>query len=98
QIAERTISQELSIRDGVGQLFRLLPASMKREVVEFGISNARIRDGFENFLAYCKDNEIEFYVTSGGIDFFVYPILERFGIAANHIYCNGSDFSGERIE
>ncbi|MBD2869708.1 2-hydroxy-3-keto-5-methylthiopentenyl-1-phosphate phosphatase [Paenibacillus arenilitoris] len=97
-IAERTIAQELSIKEGVGQLFRLLPASMEKEVVEFGITNARIRDGFEAFLTYCKENRIEFYVTSGGIDFFVYPILERFGIAADHIYCNGSDFSGDRIE
>jgi 2-hydroxy-3-keto-5-methylthiopentenyl-1-phosphate phosphatase len=98
KIAEQTISQELTIKDGVGQLFRLLPASMQEEVVAFSISNARIRDGFTDFLAYCKEQQIEFYVTSGGIDFFVYPILEQFGIPSDHIYCNGSDFSGETIE
>ncbi|MGM0880417.1 MAG: 2-hydroxy-3-keto-5-methylthiopentenyl-1-phosphate phosphatase [Bacillota bacterium] len=98
KIAEQTISQELTIKDGVGQLFRLLPASMQKEVVDFSISNARIRDGFASFLAYCKEQQIEFYVTSGGIDFFVYPILEPYGIPSDHIYCNGSDFSGERIE
>lgn len=98
KIAEQTISQELTIKDGVGQLFHLLPASMKKEVVDFSISNARIRDGFASFLSYCKEQQIEFYVTSGGIDFFVYPILEPFGIPNDHIYCNGSDFSGERIE
>jgi 2-hydroxy-3-keto-5-methylthiopentenyl-1-phosphate phosphatase len=98
KIAEQTISQELTIKDGVGQLFRLLPASMQKEVIAFSISNARIREGFSDFLAYCKELEIEFYVTSGGIDFFVYPILEQFGIPSDHIYCNGSDFSGERIE
>ncbi|OBZ17524.1 2-hydroxy-3-keto-5-methylthiopentenyl-1-phosphate phosphatase [Bacillus sp. FJAT-26390] len=98
KIAEQTISQELTIKDGVGQLFRLLPASMQEEVVAFSISNARIRDGFTDFLAYCKEQQIEFYVTSGGIDFFVYPILEQFGIPSDHIYCNGSDFSGESIE
>ncbi len=98
RIAERTIAQEISIKEGVGQLFRLLPASMEKEVVEFGISNARIREGFTSFLTYCKEHQIEFYVTSGGIDFFVYPILERFGIARDHIYCNGGDFSGDQIE
>jgi len=97
-IAERVISQEMSIQEGVGQMFRLLPSSMQKEVVEFGISNARIRDGFADLLAYCKEEQIEFYVTSGGIDFFVYPILEPFGIPQDHIYCNGSDFSGDRIE
>lgn len=98
KIAEQTISQELSIKDGVGQLFRLLPASKQKEVIAFGISNARIREGFSDFLAYCRENQIEFFVTSGGIDFFVYPILEQFGIPSDHIYCNGSDFTGERIE
>lgn len=98
KIAEQTIAQELTIKDGVGQLFHLLPASMQREVVDFSISNARIRDGFAEFLQYCKEQQIEFYVTSGGINFFIYPILEPFGIPFDHIYCNGSDFSGETIE
>lgn len=98
EIAERTIATELSIQEGVGAMFRLLPSSLKDEVISYGISNVRIREGFADFLAYCKANDIEFYVTSGGIDFFVYPVLEKFDIARDHIYCNGSDFSGERIE
>jgi len=98
KLVEQTISQQISIQEGVGALFRLLPSFMEREVVDFGVSNAVIRDGFAAFLAFCKAQNIEFYVTSGGIDFFVYPILEPFGIPHNHIYCNGSDFSGERIE
>ncbi|CAM4401204.1 2-hydroxy-3-keto-5-methylthiopentenyl-1-phosphate phosphatase [Paenibacillus endophyticus] len=98
RIAEQTIAQEISIKDGVGQLFRLLPSSMQEEVIAFSISNARIREGFAEFLAYCAEQHIEFYVTSGGIDFFVYPILEAFHIPIDHIYCNSSDFSGDRIE
>lgn len=97
-IVERIVSEELSIRDGVGQLFHLLPASMQQEVIDYSITNARIRDGFPELLAYCKEQEIEFYVTSGGIDFFVYPILEQFGIPQDHIYCNSSDFTGETIK
>lgn len=97
-IAEKTIATELSIKDGVGRLFRLLPSSLQKEVIDFSISNARIREGFADFLGYCKQHDIEFYVTSGGIDFFVYPILEPFQIPRDHIYCNSSDFGGERIE
>ncbi|MFD0586959.1 2-hydroxy-3-keto-5-methylthiopentenyl-1-phosphate phosphatase [Paenibacillus sp. GCM10027627] len=97
-IAERTISTELSIQEGVGALFHLLPSSKQEEVVSYGVSNVRIREGFGQFLDYCKENDIEFYVTSGGIDFFVYPVLEQFNIAKDHIFCNGSDFSGQRIE
>ncbi|MFD1955682.1 2-hydroxy-3-keto-5-methylthiopentenyl-1-phosphate phosphatase [Paenibacillus thailandensis] len=97
-IAEQVLAQQISIRDGVGRMFRLLPASLKEQVVDYGISNVRIREGFAELLAYAKEAGIDFYVTSGGIDFFVYPVLERFGIPTNHIFCNGSDFSGERIE
>ncbi|ANY68923.1 2-hydroxy-3-keto-5-methylthiopentenyl-1-phosphate phosphatase [Paenibacillus sp. BIHB 4019] len=97
-IVEQTISQQISIREGVGKLFRLLPSSMQKEVVHFGITNALIREGFGEFLSYCRKNDIEFYVTSGGIDFFVYPVLEPFDIPQDHIYCNGHDFSGANIE
>lgn len=98
EIATSVLSQQISIRDGVGQMFRLLPTSKQKEVVEYGINNVQIRDGFAELLQYCKDEQIEFYVTSGGIDFFVFPVLARFGIPEDHIYCNGSDFSGEQIE
>lgn len=98
EIANRVLAQEISVCDGVGQMFRLLPTSLKEQVIDYGISNVRIRDGFPELLAYAKEAGISFYVTSGGIDFFVYPVLERFGIPTDHIFCNGSDFSGEQIE
>ncbi|REE88612.1 2-hydroxy-3-keto-5-methylthiopentenyl-1-phosphate phosphatase [Paenibacillus taihuensis] len=97
-IVNDIVAQRKTIREGVGELFRLLPASMKREVVDYAISNAKIRAGFAELLQFCQDAGIEFYVTSGGIDFFVYPLLAPFGIPEEHIYCNGSDFSGEQIE
>lgn len=98
ELVSKVISTEISIQDGVGAMFRLLPTSLKDQVIQYGISNAKIRDGFAEFLAYCKEQDIEFYVTSGGIDFFVYPILSAFNIAEDHIFCNGSDFSGQQIE
>lgn len=97
-IVNDIVSQRKTIRQGVGELFRLLPASMKQEVIAYAISNARIRSGFAELLEYCAASDIEFYVTSGGIDFFVYPLLSAFDIPIDHIYCNGSDFSGNQIE
>jgi len=98
EIAQKTIATEITIKEGVGSLFALLPASMQKEVVDYGIHNAKIRAGFPQFLEFCKQEQIEFYVTSGGIDFFVYPILAQYHIAEDHIYCNGSDFSRQHIE
>ncbi|MBB6676554.1 2-hydroxy-3-keto-5-methylthiopentenyl-1-phosphate phosphatase [Cohnella lubricantis] len=96
-IVEDIIALRKSVRQGVGEMFELLPSSMKEEITSYILKTAGIRPGFQQLLDWCKTNGVEFFVTSGGIDFFVYPLLAPFGIPKDHIYCNGSDFSGERI-
>lgn len=96
-IVKQIIEQQISIREGVGQMFALLPTSRKKEIIQYAINNAVIRDGFKELLDYCDTHQIPFLVTSGGIDFFVYPLLSPFAIEHEQIFCNGSDFSGERI-
>ncbi|MFC5699946.1 2-hydroxy-3-keto-5-methylthiopentenyl-1-phosphate phosphatase [Cohnella faecalis] len=97
EIVRGIVSETKSIRQGVGEMFALLPSSSKEDVRRYVLETAGIRPGFPELLEWCKEHEVEFFVTSGGIDFFVYPLLEPFGIPADHIYCNGSDFSGENI-
>lgn len=96
-IVRDIVNESISIQQGVGELFSLLPSSKKEEVTTYILSNAGIRDGFPELLDWCKEYDVPFYVTSGGIDFFVYPLLAPYGIPADHIYCNGSDFSGDNI-
>ncbi|MFD0670362.1 2-hydroxy-3-keto-5-methylthiopentenyl-1-phosphate phosphatase [Cohnella sp. GCM10027633] len=86
-----------SLQDGVGEMFALFPSSMKDEVKSYILESAGIREGFPELLQWCKDHNVPFYVTSGGIDFFIEPLLAPFGIPADHIYCNGSDFDGDRM-
>ncbi|WP_166239572.1 2-hydroxy-3-keto-5-methylthiopentenyl-1-phosphate phosphatase [Paenibacillus turpanensis] len=97
-IVKRILSRELSVQEGVGQLFRLLPSTLKDDIARYVQDTAGIRAGFSELLTYCREHEIPFYVTSGGVDFFLYPLLEPFQIPHDHIYCNESDFSGETIE
>ncbi|AWB44955.1 2-hydroxy-3-keto-5-methylthiopentenyl-1-phosphate phosphatase [Paenibacillus sp. CAA11] len=96
-IMEQTVAQHLSIQEGVGAMFNLIPAGFQDEVTRFVLDQAGIRDGFKEFLEYVREQDIEFNVTSGGIDFFVLPLLEPFGIPAEHIYCNHADFSQDTI-
>jgi 2-hydroxy-3-keto-5-methylthiopentenyl-1-phosphate phosphatase len=96
-IVHDIVSETKSIQQGVGEMFALFPSSMKNEVLAFILNTAGIRDGFPELLEWCKVHNVPFYVTSGGIDFFVYPLLAPYGIPADHIYCNGSDFSGDNI-
>lgn len=97
-IVQDIVALKKSVRQGVGEMFALLPSSMKGEITDYILSTAGIRPGFQELLDWCKKNGVEFFVTSGGIDFFVYPLLAPFGIPEDHIFCNGSDFGGERIE
>ncbi|UUZ85620.1 HAD-IB family phosphatase [Paenibacillus sp. P26] len=64
-LVQQVISKELSVREGVGRMFALLPTERKREIVDYAIGNVTIRNGFREPLAFCRKEEIEFYVTSG---------------------------------
>jgi 2-hydroxy-3-keto-5-methylthiopentenyl-1-phosphate phosphatase len=97
QIVKDIMDRKMSIQQGVGKMFALFPTDMEKEVKQFAVNNAVIRKGFSDLLSYSKEQDIDFLVTSGGIDFFVYPLLEPFAIDKDHIFCNGSDFSGETM-
>jgi 2-hydroxy-3-keto-5-methylthiopentenyl-1-phosphate phosphatase len=96
-IKDQILSQEISISEGVGKLFSELPSEKKDEITKFAVENAKIREGFSEFVEFVRTEDIPLYIVSGGIDFFVYPILEKFGTFEG-IYCNQSDFSGENIK
>ncbi|MFC7440678.1 2-hydroxy-3-keto-5-methylthiopentenyl-1-phosphate phosphatase [Laceyella putida] len=95
-IKENVLAQRQSIRSGVGQMFAMLPVALKEEIIQFVLEHARIRPGFAEFVQFAKAREIPLYIVSGGIDFFVYPMLDGY-VDRESIYCNGSDFSGETI-
>ena len=95
-IKDDILAQRMSIQEGVGAMFALLPSSMKEELTRYILDTAVIRDGFREFVQYTRENQIPLYIISGGIDFFVEPMLEGI-VQKEQIYCNGSDFSTEFI-
>lgn len=96
-IKDKILSQDLTIQEGVTQLFSLLSSSQKETITQFVLHQAEIRDGFQDFIDYTKENKIPFYIVSGGIDFFVKPLLEPYITEEDKIYCNVADFTGEKI-
>lgn len=96
-IKEDILAQRISIREGVAEMFSLLPSSKKEEIILFALDQAQIREGFADFVAYTKKQDIPLYIVSGGIDFFVHPLLEPFGPFAG-IYCNKANFESETIK
>jgi len=91
------LSQEITIKEGVGKMFQLLPSSSKKQIVDYILQHAEIRPGFEDFVRYTKENNIPLYIVSGGIDFFVYPLLQGL-VSEDQIYCNVANFSNEQIK
>ncbi|WP_400162608.1 2-hydroxy-3-keto-5-methylthiopentenyl-1-phosphate phosphatase [Brevibacillus sp. TJ4] len=96
-LIEQILTQKITIQSGVGQLFALIPSDKREEIIQFILEEAKIRDGFPEFIRFCREEGIEWLITSGGIDFFLEPLLAPFDLAGVPLYCNGSDFSGERI-
>lgn len=97
-LLEELLAGRESLMTTVGAFFALYPSSQRQVIQDYVLEHAGIRDGFAELLAYCKLKDIPFYVTSGGIDFFIYPLLAPFDIDKDHIYCNGSNFDGSHIE
>jgi 2-hydroxy-3-keto-5-methylthiopentenyl-1-phosphate phosphatase len=54
----------------------------KEELVQYTKENTVIRDGFFEFLDFCKLSTIEFIVISGGYDYYIQAVL---GQAASYI-------------
>jgi 2-hydroxy-3-keto-5-methylthiopentenyl-1-phosphate phosphatase len=94
---DRILAQELTIQEGVGKMFALLSSSLQHDIINYLKETAIIRDGFREFVQYTKEEKIPLYIVSGGIDFFVYPLLQGL-VERESIYCNGSDFSSDVIE
>ena len=97
ELKNAVLDRRVSIREGVGRMFSLLPVSLKDEIIQYAVENAKIRPGFQEFLEFAKEEGIPVYIVSGGIDFFIEPIIEGFEPLAG-VYCNGSDFSKETIK
>ncbi|MGN7174678.1 2-hydroxy-3-keto-5-methylthiopentenyl-1-phosphate phosphatase [Paenibacillus sp. FSL R5-0490] len=96
-IKNQVLQQEVSIKEGVGKMFSLLPSKLKSDLTDFILKNAKIREGFQPFVDYLAEKDIPLYIVSGGIDFFVAPVLDKYG-PFEAVFCNGSDFSGDTIK
>lgn len=90
---ERTVT----LKDGVEKLFSLIDSSKKNEIIQFAKKEAKIRAGFDEFLDFCKKENIEFNVVSGGLDFFVESVLEKYKNKLK-IFCNLGNFNSKNIK
>lgn len=89
--------RSITLKDGVEKLFSLVDSNKKKEIIDFVKKEAKLRNGFIEFLDFCKNEDIEFNVVSGGLDFFVEAVLENYKDKLK-IFCNLGNFNVGKIK
>ena len=98
QITDKILyKRSITLKDGVESLFGLVKSKKKDEIIDFVRAEVKIRKGFKEFLKFCNERRIDLNVISGGLDFFVEVVLEKFKDKLN-IFCNKGEFSSEVIK
>ncbi|MEG0261064.1 MAG: 2-hydroxy-3-keto-5-methylthiopentenyl-1-phosphate phosphatase [Lysinibacillus sp.] len=97
KIAQAMLSHNITIKDGITTMFELLSTRKKEDVIQYLLNTAVIREGFSEFVQFAHTHNIPFYIVSGGVDFFIEPMIEKYGPFAG-VYCNSADFSGPQIK
>ena len=89
--------RSITLKDGVEKLFNLINSESKDKLITYVTKNVKIRTGFKDFLDFCNFNKMVFKVVSGGLNFFIEPLLESHKDSLE-IICNDADFNSERIK
>ncbi|MFJ7636877.1 2-hydroxy-3-keto-5-methylthiopentenyl-1-phosphate phosphatase [Peribacillus sp. NPDC097206] len=95
-LKDGVLQQKISISHGVGEMFSLLDSDLKEDIIQYVKETAGIRQGFSDFVEFTKKSDIPLYIVSGGMDFFVEPLLNDL-LPVENVYCNHADFSQEEI-
>jgi 2-hydroxy-3-keto-5-methylthiopentenyl-1-phosphate phosphatase len=98
EVVQQILDKKKSVKDGVAEMFAMIPSSKKQDIIDFAKHTMRPRAGLEEFLRFCKETGLLFTVCSGGIDFFVEPLVEKFRPWIHKIYSIPADFSGKMIK
>ncbi|MFD6440811.1 2-hydroxy-3-keto-5-methylthiopentenyl-1-phosphate phosphatase [Peribacillus sp. NPDC060186] len=96
ELKDGVLQQKISISTGVGEMFSLLDSSLKDEIIQYVKDTAGIRPGFNEFVDFTKQANIPLYIVSGGMDFFIEPLLNDI-LPSDCVYCNSAYFNQEKI-
>ena len=66
--------------------FAYLPAGRRAEMERYVLEQARPRPGGSELVCFCLERDIPLEIVSGGLDFYIRPLLERFGMGHLQIH------------
>lgn len=81
----RTVDEELhagriTLREAWARQAALLPADRIPEMAEWAVRNTPLRPGAPELIALLKRHRVPTTIVSGGLDFYIHPILRNAGI------------------
>ena len=86
------------IVERVNQLQWSLVHASREEIQEFVVKEARVRDGFPEFVDYCRGAGVRLVVVSNGLDLYIEPVLEMLGLQDIEHYCGKATLTERGIE
>ena len=82
---------KISSKECLVKEFELIPNLTEDLVLNF-VSSLEIDDYFVKFYEYVTQNNIDFYIVSDGIDYFIAKILYKYGLEDMKIISNHGEF------
>ncbi len=87
----------ISFREAVEKEFECLPPD-RDKLTDFVLKETRVRDGLNELVGYCEQRDFPIEIVSGGLDFYIQPIMEKHGLGHIVRNCGIADFdSGDRL-
>ena len=69
----------------------------KERLQAFVRQHIELRPGFIEFIRYCQENAISFYIVSSGLDFYIEPVLDEIGMSDLELHCGQTSFNHSSI-
>ena len=85
QMEEEYIQGKYSVEQSNVRQFALISAS-KQEIEEVVRERTVVREGFPEFVSYCRDESIRFVVVSSGLDLYIEPVMEMLGLSEVEVH------------
>ncbi|WP_456381857.1 MtnX-like HAD-IB family phosphatase [Persephonella sp.] len=79
---------KIDIDVGIRMMFNLIPAEKLESIKEFVLDGIKIREGFGELLDYLREKDIPFVILSGGLDFYIYLLMEPYLDKIHRIHSN----------
>ena len=79
QMEEEYLSGKCSVEESNIRQFALVHAS-KTDIEDFVLGDVVIRYAFDQFVDYCNGEGVRLVVVSSGLDLYIHPALEQFGL------------------